>query len=308
MPLIDNLKDFNFEEASVSLWVFKGPNGPASEDPDYTGRWVEITDDVDEILKETASSEIDRIEEVHQYGLLVENHQTSALNITKNETHAGYIVDESADETQAKKVTQLKHLQNTKFYVAKFVHNQSVLHAVTRVGQNWATKKARSKRTLYFTENRLDLDERPHFDIQKKIDFFVFENDILCLNKGNFESVLRYKQAHKEDFEALQAEPDFSGAFVDLQPLIDFVGNNKIQLRRASAIRQKGHYKDGDFMDRLRAHQANYGLSIQFDDQGKIVATEGTCSEIMTALLDHRLASGFSEMVYDVPSSKPVNV
>jgi hypothetical protein len=84
------------------------------------------------------------------------------------------------------------------------------------------------------------------------------------------------------------------------------VGENKIQLRRASAIHQKGHYRDAEFMTRLREQHLNFGFAIQFDDNGRIIATPETCDEIVTALLDHRLSSAFSMRVYDVPSAIPI--
>ncbi|WP_113154814.1 Kiwa anti-phage protein KwaB-like domain-containing protein [Nitratireductor sp. OM-1] len=308
MPALDDLRDFNIADASAQLWIFKGPTGPASEDPNYTGRWADTTDGVDEVLKEVFQSEVGRIEEVQEYGLLAENNESSALRITTNETHAGYVVDEAAAEIDTKKASQVRHLRNAKFYVAKFVHDDQVVHAVRKTDSNWRTKKARSVQTLLFSDDQLGIDNRPRFDIAKTFDFIIIGDQILCLNKRNFESVLRYKEAHKGDFAALQAEQDFMDVFVDIAPLVEHVGENKIQLRRASAIREKGHYRDPDFMKRLRDNQAEFGLEIQFNGDGKIIATAETCSQIMTALLDHRLSSAFSRLVYDVPSSTPVAV
>lgn len=306
MPALDELQAFDLDGAAVTFWTFKGPRGPTGADPSYTGRWVDTTDEVDMVLKDIVGAERGRIEEVLEYGLLAQNHETSALTITTEETHAGLIVDESAAETQQRKIINVKHLRNANFYVAKFIHEDTVIHAVRKTEPGWKTKKALSTRSVFFRDNELGVDDRPHFEIAKSIDFFVVGDEILCLHKGHMESVLRYKETHKEDFQALQDEPEFAGIFVDVAPLIAHVGENKIHLRRAAAIRQKGHYRDQAFMARLREHQAQYGFTIQFDDQGRIVATPETCSEIITALLDHRLASGFSERVYDVPSTTPI--
>ena len=142
----------------------------------------------------------------------------------------------------------------------------------------------------------------------KSFDFIIFGDTILVRNKGAFESVLRYKSTQREDFVELQAEAEFLAAFVDVAPLVAYVGDNKIQLRRACAIRDKGHYRDPEFMQRLRQNQAEYGLVIQFDDGGRIIVTPETCAQIMKALLDHRLKSGFSALVYDVQDTTPVQV
>ena len=129
---------------------------------------------------------------------------------------------------------------------------------------------------------------------------------MLVLDKAKFESVLNYKQAYKEDLEGLLKEPEFKAVFGETGALESYVGENKIQLRRASAIRQKGHYKNPGFMANLRARHGEYDLNIEFDADGRIVATPETCRDIFQALLDHRLASGFSENVYDVPDVKRV--
>lgn len=306
MPALEDLQNFSIDEANISLWVFKGPRGSAAEDPRYSGRWVDITNEVSGVLRQSFSSDIQKIEEVQEYGLLAQNNEGSALSITVEETHGGYIVDAVAEEIPQKKVSDVKNLLNAKFYVVKFIHNDQIVLAVRKTESSWKTKKAKKIQSLFFSDEQLEVDDRPHFDLSKQFDFFIVGDEILVLNKGSFESVLRYKQAHKEDFAALTAEQEFLNVFVDVAPLREHVGENKIQLRRASAIRQKGHYRDQGFMGRLRDNQNDVGFNIQFDQNGKIIITAETCSQIMTALLDHRLSSSFSNTVYDVPSSTPV--
>jgi hypothetical protein len=306
VPTLDDLKTFNVDASTVSLWVFKGPQGPSDAPPKYTGYWVETTDSVDAALRDTLRNARERIEETIEYGLLAQNNEASALVIAKEETNVGILVDAAVAETENKKVLSVKRLQNASFYLIKMVHNDTILYAIRRTTSGWKTKRALSTRSIFFTENRLDLDNRPHFDLEKTIDFFIVGEDLLILNKGHFESILRYKEAHQNDFIALQAEAEFASAFADITPLVQHVGINKIQLRRMSAVRQKAYYRDTEFMNRLRQHHAEYGLSIQFDERGRIIATPETSSQIITALLDHRLVSGFSRKIYDVQDAKPV--
>ena len=240
------------------------------------------------------------------YDLLGQNNESSALSITTIETHAGVIIEASSAETPVRQVKNVRHLQNTKFYVIKLVHGDTIIHAVRKADAAWRTKQMLSTRSVFYQENRLTVDERPHFSIETSIDFFIVGDEILILSKGRFESVLRYKQAHKEDFEELCADQDFINVFVDLAPLTAHIGDNKIRLRRASAIRQKGLYKDDRFMQKLRQLAAQYGFTFAFDAQERIIVTPETCAEIITALLDHRLLSAFSEIIYDVPSTTQV--
>ncbi|AWI55919.1 hypothetical protein AB395_0000235 [Sinorhizobium fredii CCBAU 45436] len=269
---------------------------------------MDTTEDVDAALKETFAAELARIEEVIEYGLLAQNNEASALQIPTDETHGDLLLDEVAAELAGKKASQVNHLLNSKFYVAKFIVDDQIAFAVRKTEPSWKTKKAASFRNLYFADQQLAIDDRPHFELSKTFDFIIFGDTILVRNKGVFESLLRYKSTQREDFVDLQAEQEFLAAFVDVAPLVAYVGDNKIQLRRACAIREKGHYRDAEFMQRLRANQAEYGLVIQFDDGGRIIVTPETCAQIMKALLDHRLKSGFSTLVYDVQDTTPVQV
>ena len=308
MAAIDTVRDFDMNNAALTFWTFRGPTGPAYGSPSYSGRWARTTEDVDEALRTALVDEVARIEEVRNYGLLEENHETSALLISVDETHAGRILEKCAAETQNRRASKREHIANSSFYLAKFVAEETIVYGLRKTDQTWRTRRARNIRSMVFSDEELDIDDRPRFDISRSFDFVMVDAEILCLNKRNFESILRYKQAHQEDFAELQAEPEFSAAFADIAPLVEFVGGNKIQLRRTSAIRQKGHYKEAGFMENLRQRHNECGLTLEFDAQGKIIATPETCSDIVTALLDHRLTSRFSEMYFDVPSSTAVAV
>lgn len=307
MAVLDDLKAFDVDAASVSLWVFRGPRGASNAAPLYTPRWVETTDDVDAVLKETVKAERNRVEEAIDYDLLAQNNEASALLIKKEETYAGLLVDAVASEVENRRAEDVKQLQNSTFYLVKLVHNDHILHAVRRTSSSWKTRRAFSTRTLILAENRLALDNSPRFDIETTIDFFILGDELLILNKARFESTLRYKEAHAADFNALQGEPEFSGLFTDVTPLIQHVGVNKIQLRRMCAVRQKGHYRDADFIQRVREHHAEYDLPLQFDPTGRIIVAPETCADVITVLLDHRLASGFSKRNYDVQNATPVS-
>ena len=306
MPIPAGLSDFDIQNAGLTVWLFKKSGGTGGHPPVYTGRWITTDNDLNEALKASIMEARNRIEEVHEYGLLAQNHETSALVIDTVETHAGLIVAQSANALPQKQVKTEAHIANTSFFVARLTNEDSVLHAVRRTDTSWRTKKRKALIDMVFRENALELDQSPSFSLSRNVDFFIADERIVIPHKANFESVLHYRQAHEDDFVAMQAEGDFSQVFSALGPLAAFVGTNKIHLRRMCSIRQKGHYKDAGFMAKLRQHHAGHGLTLNFDGSGRIVPTPETCSDIITALLDHRLASAFSENVYDVPDAKKV--
>lgn len=77
MTAIDELQKIVFEEAELTLWVFKKPylkDGNVR----FSGSWVETKDGVDEALTEVLINQRARIEEVEPYGLLAQNAEGSA--------------------------------------------------------------------------------------------------------------------------------------------------------------------------------------------------------------------------------------
>jgi hypothetical protein len=228
------------------------------------------------------------------------------MTIDNDATHAANLTAVLAAQTPQRRVRDASDLYNSTFYVIKLVNGQSISYAVRKTDAVWQTKRARNMRSVVFRENELTIDNDPRFDIAANIDFYIIGDEILISHIGHFETILRYKQAHQEDFAALQGEADFQAVFDNMAPLISHIGQNKIRLRRASAIRQKGHYRDQNFMNRLRDLGAQYGFTIQFHQNGRIIPSEETSAQIMTALLDHRLSSAFSTQVYDVQGATVV--
>lgn len=300
------LKDFDIPNAALTVWLFKKSAGAAGAAPTYTGRWITTEDDLNVALKASIGEARDRIEEVQEYGLLAQNNEGSALLIDTAETHADLIVAQSANPLPHKKVKNEKEVINTDFFVVRLNDGDNVLHAVRRTDGSWKTKQRKGLLDIGFRDNALELDKTPSFSLSKNVDFFVAGNRIIIPHKTNFEAVLSYRQAHANEFVELQAENEFTQIFSDVAALTAFVGSNKIHLRRMCSIRQKGHYKDAAFIAKLMLHHAAHGLSLEFDANGLIVCTPANCRDVITALLDHRLASAFSENVYDVPDATKV--
>jgi hypothetical protein len=305
MTLIQKIKNFNIDESSPTLWTFK-KQSPKDAPPQFNGHWVDTTDEMNLELKNIVRQQLEHITEQKDYGLLAENNEASILTITEEETHVGLVKDHFAAELPQRKVKNVKTLFNCTFYVIKLVLNGEILYAVKKTDTSWKSRTAKNMITAVFSDKQLELASDDSFRIQRDIDFFGFDDSLAVRNKGNFESILNYKEAHQNDYAEMAIEADFVKVFDDLAPLTAFIGSNKIHLRRMSAIRQKGFYADDVFMDNLRKHHKKYGLNIEFDKHGRIVPTDETCRDIIAALLDHRLSSAFSGNVYDVPDATKV--
>lgn len=297
-----DLKAFDLNEADLTVWVFK--KSQRDGQPVFNGRWVEVTADLASALRDAVSNAREAITETIDYSILAQNHETSALKLGSDETHMALVEAASANPTQNRKVTKLKEIANSDFYALRFASDTGVLTAVRKANSTWRSKGTNVR--AVFSDEQLDIDERPSFSLDPFFDFFAFDGSVFVSSKPRFESVLSYRLAHVEAFDELKVAADFAGIFSEVGPIEAFVGTNKIQLRRAIAIREKGHYKDKGFMGRLREHNDAMNLGIGFDDEGRIVPTADTCRNIFQALLDHRLDSRLSNLIYDVQNTETV--
>ncbi|MDH7971308.1 DUF4868 domain-containing protein [Sphingomonas sp. AR_OL41] len=304
MAELADLKAFDVAHADLTVWVYKKSTRDGL--PVFNGRWVGITDDLAASLRGAVSQALNAVNETIDYEILAQNNEASVLTLGADETHIALVEAQAVNPTENLKVRHLRQIANADFYMLRFASEDGVLLAVRKTNATWSTRRSSNILRVVFEDEELDVDERPAFSLEPFFDFFVFDGGVFVSNKARFESVLAYRAGHTEAFLELVEEPEFSGVFSDTAAITAFVGTNKIHLRRAIAIREKGHFRDAGFMQNLRAQCAAMGLGIAFDDEGRIVPTLETCRDIFQALLDHRLDSRLSMRLYDVQSTEAV--
>lgn len=304
MTTLADLKGFDLQRADVTVWVFRKPRTNGRHR--YVGRWIGISDELAVELRDAVVRNLGGISETIDYDVLAQNNEASAMIIEADETDAHLIAAQVTEPTDDLKARDADQLRDSEFCVVRFARDGGALLAVRKTDASWSTRKTRGLIRMVFTDQELDVDHEPVFTIRPDFDFFVLNGRIFIRSKPNFESLLAYKAGHAQAFQTLTTETEFAAIFADMGPLTEFVGTNKIHLRRAVAIQQKGHYKDATFMARLRAECGNLNLNIAFDHAGKIVATVESGRDIFQALLDHRLESRLTTLMYDVPSTEQV--
>ncbi len=305
---LDDLSNFNIVDAHVAVWAFK--HSMKGGVPSLSAHWINVTPELQSALRSAFADARSKITEIIQYDILAQNNEGSALEIDTAETDGATIVAKTANQTPNLMVKRIEHLRNSSFYAVKFTETVSVnpqtIYAVRKPDDSWRSRKAKGVLEVVYVEDRLTLQDNPGFNISKYFDFYIINSKTLVKEKAHFESALSYKQAHLDEFEELQKEIKFKSLFSTLAPLLAYVGNNKMQLRRAFAIRQKGYYNDPVFMANLHANYRHLKLNINFDAAGRIIPCADTCKDIFQALLDHRLTSSLSKNTYDVQSTAPV--
>ncbi|QJQ96272.1 MULTISPECIES: Kiwa anti-phage protein KwaB-like domain-containing protein [Halomonadaceae] len=308
--MVDNfkqLKEFDFEGSVVSLWIFKsGADVKNKNLPRYTGRWVETGEELDENLIEVVRDEIDKVEEIKEFQTLAQNHETSALYISYEETHVGLILDACREKHDKKRIMKVKDIQNAKFYVVVYVKNGQTVYGLKQTSSSWKGIKRKTLFNVNFNGEELEIEQDNSFYMSKNFDVLVFGDSIFALDKNRCETILNYKKAHIKNFDALCADKEFVSLFDDLALIEEYVGNNKIHLRRAAVIQEKGYYRDPLFIQSLIDNLERLKFQIKVSDDGKIVVSKEACRDIFQALLDHRLISHYGDKAYDVQETTDV--
>jgi hypothetical protein len=114
MPLPQALQDFNIENSTVQVWLFK-KSITSERQIRFTGRWINTDANLDQALKEAAIQKRENILEVNSYGLLSGANDGIALHISTIETHAGAITAEAMNPVQSRKVTRLRKFKILNF-------------------------------------------------------------------------------------------------------------------------------------------------------------------------------------------------
>ncbi len=293
--------NWNISEADVSLWGFRkrNPGGQVS----YTAKWINTDNSLSISLGAVFATYQGGYRDTIPYDILAQPLETQFLSIDATDTHASILLRNLEVRRESHAVTNIKELENITGYIFRIQSGHHTAYAIKKTDSSFKTKKAASFINAVFSDEELQLVSDRSFRLENKFDFIIFDDTIFIHNKKAFESLLDFRQDFARSFNELVAEPEFSQIFDSTTAIENFVGNNMVHLRRMSAIKQKGHYKDQRFMANVQTvNQArNWGLI--FDANGKIVPTEDTAKIIITILLDHRLLSELTSAIYDVSST-----
>lgn len=302
---LQTFSTFDIAQATASLWVFKKRPATGQMNP-FTAVSVLMSDTLVSQLKGVAACYQASHTATEEYNLLSQPSEGCFLAVPREQTlfpSLKRLIDQPLEECL---VTDVKQLNNAAGYVLRLRHGESVIYCVKKTNADWATRKKRGMMNIFFTETGLDIMEVPSFSISRSFDFFVVAENVFMTSKPAFESLLNHKDTYEEAYSSLKLEPGFSAAIADFAVFDAFVGNNATHLRRMAVIKARGYYQNPDYMIRLREINGLRDWGIQFDEEGRIVATPEKMRDILHVLLDHRLRSELSENQYDVPSTTPV--
>uniref|UniRef100_Q0HRT6 DUF4868 domain-containing protein n=1 Tax=Shewanella sp. (strain MR-7) TaxID=60481 RepID=Q0HRT6_SHESR len=297
------LKAFDFINATPHLWVFKDSNSPVK----FRAFYVQTENGLNQKFKLFVNREIARITEHSPYSYIAQTNENSCLTLDSTITNFSslkILVDRLETEHR---IDDSKDLEGASGYVVKFVLGGVTVYGIKRSNSAWKTSYPKKYINMIFTNGELSGLEDKSFSIEKNFDFYVINNTAFIANKRGFESSMKYREAYENAFVQLQSNPDFSSLFTHLEPIVNYVGTNSIQLRRMAVIESKGIYSRPNFLLNLVRVNAARGWGLNFDSgNNTIIPCENTVGTILQVLLDHRLMSEITNNIYDVPDAVQV--
>lgn len=294
------LKNFNFNNSTVYLWVYKN----SERDIRFRTHYVQTDRELNNDFKSIASTELNRITEQSPYSPITQVNESGCLALTCNDTDFDLLKTQVNRLETENRVTSVDQLKGTMGYVVKFIHNNITVYGVRRSSSSFQTKYNKSFINIMFSNGVLSGIQDNSFSIKKDFDFYVINNTIFMANKRGFETAMQHKDAYVDAFIQLKQSSPFLSLFTEIQPIDEYVGTNSMQLRRMTVVEMKGIYNNPNFLTILQSVNNTRQWGINFDAaSGKIIPCANTMQVILQTLLDHRLISEVTSNMYDVPDA-----
>lgn len=299
----DALREFDFSNSVAHLWIFKR----SATQYRFTSFYVQTDQQLNNLLIGVIRGELDRITEWACYTYLAETNENSCLAVPIAGSDFEFLRERVDRPEPDCRIQSIKDLRNAGGYVVKFVRNGQVVYAVKKSTSNWKTSYLKTHINIVFRNGELSAAQDNAFAIEKYFDFYAFEQTLFIVSKRAFESAMEHRASYEEAFVSMQQNPDFSALFTSLHPLIEYVGTNSIQLRRMARIQERSLFTRPGFLAAVQAVSERRGWGLNFDPAtNRLVPCDQTVRTIMQVLLDHRLLSEVTDLIYDVPDATEV--
>lgn len=201
---------------------------------------------------------------------------------------------------------EYEDLLNSWAYVIEFEHDSKHIFAWRKIDSRTQSKKARSKKALYFRKHKLvDVDDDEVFLIDSHFDFFVYAGIIFIADKRAFEISMNFRDGIRDHCNKLLKEPELLSFLGDTALIREYAGNNLHHLRKLASIQKAGYYRQKDYLDKLIKISAEEGWELKTEN-GKIVVELASIELLLKLLNNDRLRSPINQEVFDSTAKKPI--
>lgn len=301
------LKDLNLNDSTVSLAIVK--EYKRERVSHYDVKYVPIDERLEGRLRNIITNHINRSNCVEPYSYDCPEPEEDQVRVINYEETDFYRIFEQLTELNPEEdvIENIEELVKAKSYMI-ILRNEEGIQVVgfKTLPENWKMKRSRGLISLLYKDNRFeDLEEENVFSIANIVDLIYFNEILFILSKKDFERGLNFRDGMMNNANEMYQEVGQLNLFVNMEVLINKVGNNQRYLRKIAIIRNLGHYRNPNFLQRMQQLSTMKGWNIVFDN-GKIVFTDETLDDILTILQNKRLHSELTDEDFDVESAKPL--
>ncbi|MDV3560393.1 hypothetical protein CMU69_12680 [Elizabethkingia anophelis] len=303
------LKNLNLQNADVSLAIVR--EYKRNRESKYIVNYVQINPRLETRLRNIVTREINSANTFENYAFDCPEPEADQVRAINYEETDFYRIFEQLQGLNPEEDTieNIEELVKAKAYLI-ILRNEDGIQVVgfKTLPENWKLKQSKGLIPLLYRENRFeDLEDENVFSISSFVDFIYFNEALFILSKKNFESGLNFRDGMLAKADELYQEVREANLFVNIEILINRVGNNQRYLRKIATIKNLGYYQNSDYLQRLQLinQQRNWGIQFQ---QGRIVITEETLDDVLTLLQNKRLHSELTDETFDVDSAKRLEI
>lgn len=305
--ILKALKKLRFDDFTVSICVIK--EYKRERVSHYDTKYVPIDEKLEKRLKNIIIKQIDRSNTVEEYSYDCPEPEEDLVRIINYEETDFYRIFEQLSELNPEEdvIDGVDELVKAKAYMIILRDNNGIqVIGFKTLPENWKMKRNKGLISLLYKENRFeDLEEDNIFSISSTIDLFYFNEILFILSKKDFERGLNFREGMIDNANEMYQEVKDLNLFVNMDILTTRVGNNQRYLRKIAVIRNLGHYRNPNFLQRMQQLSLKKGWNIIFKN-GQIVFTDDTLDDILTILQNKRLHSELTDEDFDVESAKPL--
>lgn len=305
--VLRNLKALNLSRANVSLAIVK--EYKRERISHYDVKYVRIDQPLERRLRTIVVNQIQNSNTVEEYTYDCPEPEADQVRGIGYEETDFYRIFEQLSRLNPEEdvIDDVDELVKAKAYLI-ILRNRDGIQAIgfKTIPENWKMRKSRGLIPLLFEENQFkDLEEDNVFSIAGNIDMLYYNEVLFILSKKAFEHGLNFREGMISGANEMYQEVEQLNLFVNIEILQEKVGNNQRYLRKIATIKNLGHYRNPNFIQRMLQVTTAKGWNIQFDN-GQIVFSEDTLDDILTLLQNKRLHSELTNEDFDVESAKPL--
>lgn len=306
---LKELKDLGLATLNASLAVVR--EYKKERVSQYTVRYVPIDSKLQKRLRDIVAKHIQESNNVEEYTYdCPEPEEDEVRSMEASATDFHRVFEELVDlDPEEDTIDGVDELVKSKAYMIVLRDKTGIRVVGYKIlPENWKLKRSKGLIPLLYTDNRFeDLAQENVFSISNTVDMLYYDEMLFILSKKAFEQGMNFREGMLKNAALLYEEVTEIQLFTDIGLLRERVGNNQRYLKKVATIRNLGHYRNPNFLQRLRDLSLVKGWSIVFENE-QMVINEANLDDVLTVLQNKRLHSELTDEDFDVNSAKLLEI